>query len=249
MIAKNGTQNTLKGHEKHKPENPKALIFKESAFSGTSDTYSRPQKTPAAATPDPGIHKRLDKFSRAVIFAYSQDWPLTIGLTVSWDALLLAGEHDEGHCLGRDPWDREKYLRRELCRLSRHGKRPFVSLWGRDVGRRLGEHVHLSVYWPSGDLERVVRLISRVTGSRSEFVHAPYTIEPVARSVCGGWQINLNTRSQAGALDWASYIAHQHDKHTHAPNLQGRAFGISRAINAKAQRCAGFIPTVGEHHV
>jgi hypothetical protein len=57
-----------------------------------------------------------------------------------------------------------------------------------------------------------------------------------ARSVCGGWQLNMNTRKddKASALEWAEYIAGQHAKHPAQPEINGKAFGISEAIGKTA---------------
>lgn len=177
------------------------------------------------------------RFLEAVAFAYAMDSPLNIALTVSWDALLRAGEHNEGHCLGRGEWDRERYMRDELARLCRSEGLPFVALWGRDVGADMGSHVHLSMFWPSYKLAQLVAVIERVSGSKADFVLKPYTADTVARSVCGGWQINMNNREddKAGATEWAEYIAAQHDKHPVPPEIKGKAFGISQAIGRAAQ--------------
>ena len=185
------------------------------------------------------------QFGEAVAFAYAMDWPLNIGLTFTWAALQAAGEHNEGHCLGRNEWGREKYVRDELARLCRSEGLPFVALWGRDVGADMGSHVHLSMFWPSYKLARLVALLERITGSSAEFVLPPYTEIEIAgkikcapaRSVCGGWQIDMNNRKNAkeGSLEWATYISEQHAKHPVPPEIKGKAFGISEAIGKTAQ--------------
>ena len=177
------------------------------------------------------------RFRDAVTFAYAMDWPLNVALTITWDALLRAGEHYEGHCLGRDEWDRERYARDELARLCRSEDLPFVALWGRDVGADMGSHVHLSMFWPSYKLAQLVAVIERISGSSADFVLKPYAADTVARSVCGGWQINMNNRKddKAGATEWAEYIAAQHAKHPAPPEIKGKAFGISQAIGKAAQ--------------
>ena len=50
----------------------------------------------------------------------------------------------------------------------------------------------------------------------------------------------MNTRKddKASALEWAEYIAAQHKKHPHRPEIKGKAFGISEAIGKGAQECA-----------
>lgn len=189
--------------------------------------------------------ERLVRFKEAVAFAYAMDWPLNFGITLNWTALQAAGEHNEGHCLGRGEWDREKYARNELARMCLSGGLPFVALWGRDVGADMGSHVHFSMFWPSLKIARLVAEIERVSGSSADFVNPPYTeIEVngkmkavVARSVCGGWQIDMNNRrdDKAGAIEWAEYIAGQHAKHPVMPKIKGKAFGISQAIGKAAQ--------------
>lgn len=177
------------------------------------------------------------QFREAVAFAYAMDWPLTVGLTITWTALETAGEHNEGHCLGRDKWDREKYARKELARLCRSEDLPFVALWGRDVGADMGSHVHFSMFWPNYKLPQLVAMIERISGSSADFVLTPYAADVIARSVCGGWQINMNTRKddKQSALEWAEYIADQHAKHPAPPEIKGQAFGMSQAIGKAAQ--------------
>lgn len=191
----------------------------------------------------PSRHKRrverdrLARFRDAVVFAYAMDWPLNVGLTITWAALRAVGERNEGHCLGRGEWPREKYTRDELARLCRSEGLPFVALWGRDVGADMGSHVHLSMFWPSPKLTQLVAVIERISGSSADFVLKPYAADVVARSVCGGWQINMNTRKddKKSALEWADYIAAQHTKHPAPPEINGKAFGISEAIGKAAQ--------------
>ena len=180
------------------------------------------------------------RFQDAVSFAYSKDWPLTTAITVSWDALKQAGERNEGHCLGMASWDRERYLRKELARLCRSRGLPFAAIWGRDVGRVIGAHVHLSLFYPSWRLAELVTLIELLTGSLADFVQTPYVAPLVARSVCGGWRIDMNCRDKEGALSWADYICEQHDKHPDIPELKGKAFGVSVAIGHAAQKRAGW---------
>ena len=204
---------------------------------------ARPCPIVGEKSPRPSRHDRrrkrdkLVRFREAVAFAYAMDCPLNIGLTITWTALQTAGERNEGHCLGRGEWDREKYTRDELARLCRSEGLPFVALWGRDVGADMGSHVHLSIFWPSYKLARLVAVIERISGSSADFVLKPYAADVVARSVCGGWQINMNARKddKASAVEWAEYIAEQHDKHPAPPGIRGKAFGISEAIGKAAQ--------------
>lgn len=179
-------------------------------------------------------------FEAAVRFAYANDWPFVFAITVSWDALLQAGEHNEGHCLGLGEWEREQHLRKELARCRPDKSLPFVAVWGRDVGAKLGAHNHMSLSWPSAELDRLVAILERVTGSQAEFVRQPYSTDVVARSGCGGWQINsiMGAGHKESSLQWASYIAEQHSKHPTAPVLKGKAFGVSKAIGKSAREAA-----------
>ena len=181
------------------------------------------------------------EFQAAVEFAFKNDWPLNIAVTVTWSALVQAGEHNEGHCLGRDERSRESYLRKELARCRPNPSVPFVAIWGRDMGATLGAHTHLSLYWPSQHLGQLVVVLERVTGSTAEFVRQPYTQDVVARSKCGGWQINMSCRGdmQESARTWAGYISEQHAKHPALPTIKGQAFGVSRAIGKTAREATG----------
>lgn len=182
------------------------------------------------------------RFEQAVAFAYAMDWPINHGITVSWDALLRAGEHNEGHCLTRNDAERSQYLRSELARFCRSLGIPFAAFWGRDVGKMMGSHDHIGMFVPSPRRKQLVALIERITGSTAEFVIEGYCADTVARSVCGGWQIEINNWGKEGdkasALRWAGYIAEQHAKHPAPPDLKGKAFGISEAINKAAQERA-----------
>jgi hypothetical protein len=104
----------------------------------------------------------------------------------------------------------------------------------------MGSHVHLSIFWPSYRLAQLVAVIERISGSSADFVLKPYAADVTARSVCGGWQINMNNRKddKQSALEWAEYIAAQHDKHPAPPEIKGKAFGISEAIGKTAQERA-----------
>ncbi|MFT6773200.1 MAG: hypothetical protein ACJA1L_000909 [Paracoccaceae bacterium] len=180
---------------------------------------------------------RHARFREAAAFAFAMDLPLNTALTITWHALLTAGERNEGNCIGRDEQERERYIRKELARLCRNEGLPFAALWGRDIGHRMGAHVHILMFWPQSKLAKLIAVIERVSGSRATFVRKPYTADTVARSVCGGWQINMTARpnGRAGAMDFADYISEQHAKHPAPPDIKGKAFGISEAIGKAAQ--------------
>jgi hypothetical protein len=181
---------------------------------------------------------RTDNFRAAVSFAYEMDWPIYVCITITWSALIAAGEHNEGNCLGKSASERDTYLRREIARLARREGFPFVAIWGRDVGTVMGSHVHLGLFWPHYRLQPLLELIERITGSSPEYVKPAYEDQHVARSVCGGWQVDMNRRGKAGALNWSDYVSQQEDKHQCAPALSGKAYGVSEAIGRKAREAA-----------
>ncbi|CAM3976021.1 hypothetical protein PAYE108092_15845 [Paracoccus yeei] len=75
---------------------------------------------------------RLARFRDAALFAYAMDWPLNVGLTITWTALQVAGERNEGHCLGRGEWAREKYT---PCHIG--GERHWFLCPARGCGQRV----------------------------------------------------------------------------------------------------------------
>jgi hypothetical protein len=79
----------------------------------------------------------------ASALAFAMDLPPNGALTITWPALLTAGEHSEGHCLGRGEPDRARHVRKELARLYRNEGLPFAALWGRHIGRTMAAHVHI----------------------------------------------------------------------------------------------------------
>jgi hypothetical protein len=182
---------------------------------------------------------REEKFRAAAAFAHDMDWPLNVTTTITWSALVTHAKTvvRDGHCLGRH--DRSTHVRRELARLCRDESEKWAAIWGRDVGPVLGDHDHVFQFWPAHKIAKLVAKIERLTGSDAEFVLTPYAdpTKPVARSVCGGWQIVMNTRSAnvAGGIDNADYISGQHAKHPAAPIITGKAFGITESIGSAAQ--------------
>ena len=182
---------------------------------------------------------RVDNFQAAVSFVYAMDWPMNVTVTVTWSALISAGERNEGNCLGKPASARDTYLRRDIGRLARREGLPFVAIWGRDVGAVMGSHVHLGLFWPHYRLQPLLELIGRIAGSSPEYVKPAYEDQHVARSVCGGWQVDMNRRGKAGALDLSDYISQQEDKHHHAPTMPGKAYGVSEAIGKKVREAAG----------
>jgi hypothetical protein len=181
--------------------------------------------------------RRYQQAVSAVEFAYRMDWPLNCHLTITWHALVVAADVKEGHCLWRPPGRREAYVRTELARRLRALGLPFAAIWARDVGKRLGSHMHILIYWPTYLFEQFLRLIERLTGSRRAQATAARSRRCLARSECGGWMITAVDQHcvKAGALNVATYISSQREKHPVFSNT-AKAFGVSQALGPTARR-------------
>lgn len=181
--------------------------------------------------------RRYQQAVSAVEFAYRMDWPLNCHLTITWHALIVAADVKEGHCLWRPPGRREVYVRTELARRLRAIGLPFAAIWARDVGKRLGSHMHILIFWPTYFVEQFLRLVERLTGSPRAHATATRTRRCLARSECGGWMITVVDQRwvKAGALNVATYIASQREKHP-VFLFTGKAFGVSQSLGPAARR-------------
>jgi len=183
---------------------------------------------------------RATRFAKAVEAAFNNDWPLTVAMTINWTALRLAGEHNEGHALGMADWVRDKYTRRELarCRPTVNSEQiPFVAIWARAIGPRLGLHTHYALFWPSANIIELSNLVARITGSSAAFNRAPYTYDEVSRSICHGWQIKMTNASdqKQAAIGWVGYLADQRSSHDSKTLLEGNKFGISKQLSCQVK--------------
>lgn len=191
------------------------------------------------------VRLRAERFARAVDWAFASDWPLTVAMTINWTALRYAGEHNWGHALGMADWGREKYTRKELarCRPKVNGVQiPFVAIWGREVGARLGLHTHYALFWPSKDILLLVHLLVRITGSSAAFIRPPYAGGEVSRSTCYGWQIKMISAldQRTAAHGWVDYIANQAVQSNSQKRIAGNAFGMSKALSERGILRWGF---------
>lgn len=100
----------------------------------------------------------------------------------------------------------------------------------------MGSSVHLSLFWPSYTLARLVIMIERASCSYAVFVLPSYTADIVARSIFGRWKINMKNRKsyKSSTFKWAEYISALHAKHLAPPEIKDQAFGISQAIEKTA---------------
>ena len=155
-------------------------------------------------------------------------------------SIALAGEKNEGHCLGRSDGKREEYVRSELRREANRLGFDFALLYGREVGTGHGIHTHLYQFWPSRHLDDLVAVLERITGSPAEYTRPAYREATAARSVCGGWQVDMNTRldTSESVTDYAAYLT-KWGAQAH-PAIQGKAYGVSQSISRTARKLHGF---------
>jgi hypothetical protein len=225
-----------------------------------SPTTSKPEsrRSPAQAREQRRVLKdRRANFDEATCFAYRMDWPLNMALTINWDSLIQAGEHNEGHCLGRDQASREAYLRRELarCRMKVTNVPVLIAIWGRAIGRQKGLHTHIAIFWPRRDLESLIDLLERVCGSPRRPMEQPHPADALMRSgneayppntlaisSCRGWLVQgiYGSSQLSGARKLTEYIADQSEKHPFRVDLKGKAFGVSESIGPRARAAHGY---------
>lgn len=184
------------------------------------------------------VKDRYTNFNEAALFAYEMGWPINVALTITWAALVQAGSRNEGHCLAMGEAEKDTYLRNELarCRLRIPGVPNFVAIWGRDVGSRMGLHVHMGLFWPHRDMAKLVNVLERVTGSEMGPDPRKKPIGYYAGSACGGWQLKNVLNGLPGALGWINYIAAQDQKHPTRVKIEGKSFGVSQSIGPAARR-------------
>lgn len=200
------------------------------------------QHTPQARERRRVVKDRVANFEAAARHAYEIDRPLTLAITINWTALIQAGERNAGHCLGRDEGAREAYLRAELsrCRPKTAPSTPFVAVWGRDIGHRMGIHTHIGLHCSfrhPDHLAALVAMLERICGSSVAPCVGWADDNVLAESFCKGWQVKriYGDTLLSGALRWVNYIARQWERHNEWPNLEGKAFGVSHAIGPAAR--------------
>ena len=173
------------------------------------------------------LHKTRDaKLKRIFKKADQIDLPLNIAITISWDALIQAGERNEGHLLGGCHKKRQAKLFRRFRHLSNSRGRNLSYVWVSDFGARFGEHLHLALFWPRYDIETLLFLCVAVFGSKLDDT---WDGHPKSfRSVCGGWMVRFAEPRPDMRYGWAAYMSDQVLKHNAHPG--GRRFGCSRNL-------------------
>ena len=173
------------------------------------------------------LHKCRDT-KLAYIFKTADeiDCPLNIAITISWDALIQAGERNEGHILGDSPRRRQAKLFRRFRYLSKSCGRDLSYVWVSDVGVRFGEHLHIALFWPRYDIKTLSWLCAALLGSGLD---ESWEGQPKGfRSVCGGWMLRFAEPRTDLRFGWAKYMSDQVIKHNSYDG--GRCFGHSRNL-------------------
>lgn len=214
------------------------------------DLVERRENTPAAPPPPARLRlpdarerratqakeerrqRQRASFADSAAFAYFMGWPLSMRVTVTWDRCFW-GDRDPGHVLTKPDRERSERLRDALDRRLRKDGLAFACTWSRDVGGKLGHHIHLGLYWPL-PLKELAWLLARLTGSRPSSDRLPRAV--LAQSECKGWQVKGNTARDEipSAIRWTDYQLDQTPRHLVMPKLEGKLLGVSRAIDAKA---------------
>ena len=99
-----------------------------------------------------------------------------------------------------------------------------IYIWVKSVGARMGEHIHLALFWPFSHFIDLVHLMQNLLGSDVDH-DVPSRDIYYARSHCRGWEIKPINGGLSGALRWGHYLAEQHVKHNDLS--KGRSMGCS----------------------
>lgn len=225
------------------PEGLLSNILKQDQHLTTLPAAASPSPTPRPRPPD-ARERRASRskeerqqrqranFTDAAAFAYFNDWPLNMRITVTWDVCTF-GDRNHGHILGKPDKERCETLRSAIRKRLRKQEEPFACICARDTGGKRGQHIHLALYWPL-PLEELVWLLSDLTGSLPSSGRLPGGV--VAQSECHGWQIKRNTALEEipSALRWAEYLLGQEQRHLIMPSIEGKLLGVSRDIGTAA---------------
>lgn len=175
----------------------------------------------------------------AARFSWQQGWPLCYLITLTWPKLVAIGECNEGHILGKAEPERSNRFRKRLGRVAKELGFVAAWVWSLAYGRSEGVHMHMYLFWPSKHIERLKREVERLTGDtrkRDNFVQSKLL------SQSGGWSIVRRWKDSGieGSIRAAIYVASQIESHSGVLQPNGKAFGMSAAINKAAQRRDGF---------
>lgn len=141
---------------------------------------------------------------------------------------------------------------------------PWVAIWVREWGgakaRHPGEHWHIGFHLPAAPLAELPHQVSAWTSERPDAAFRPCSEKGYAQSEHGSWHIGRARRGGRGPEGVAAYFGKAEpntvrryrkrcpnrdkprpDKYGGAGPIEGRRFGVSRAIDLKAQTDAGFV--------
>ena len=166
-------------------------------------------------------HHRIEKF---LMEAATADATPNFALTIVWHALQTAGDRRDGHILGMPPAKRQEHLMRKIRTLAKQLGFSAVYVWVTSVGAKMGDHMHMALYWRSSAFLNLVNLMQQILGSDVDH-EVQLNSQNSARSCCKGWEVKEITGGLSGALRWGNYMAYQKSKHQDTSS--GRRLGFS----------------------
>ena len=199
---------------------------KEKSNLGKTDTYSNSKKDISRKL------LRTSKRRKTRIAAFLQkaealDVKPNFAVTIVWHALQTAGDRHDGHILGMQPAKRQEHLMRKIRTLAKQLGFSAVYVWVTSVGAKMGDHLHMALYWRYSDFLDLVNLLQRILGSDVDH-EADLNRRHITRSCCRGWEIKEIIGGLSGALRWGRYMASQQFKHQ--DKSSGRRMGTSLSL-------------------
>ena len=145
-------------------------------------------------------------------------------LTIVWHALKTAGDRRDGNILGMPTHKRQEHFLRKIRTLAQRLGFSVIYVWIRSVGSRMGEHLHMALYWRHSAFLDLIKLMEVTLGSDVDH-EAKSRAQFYGRSQCRGWEIKQILGGISGAFRWGEYLARQRIKHNDLSS--GRRMGCS----------------------
>ena len=187
-------------------------------------TYS---KKKANYLTERSIKRRQHRIEKFLTEAEAADVTPNFAVTIVWHALQTAGDRHDGHILGMQAAKRQEHLMRKIRTLAKHLGFSAVYVWVTSVGAKMGDHLHMALYWRHSAFLDLINLLQQILGSDVDH-EAEVNRCQTARSCCRGWEIKQIIGGQSGALRWGRYMASQQFKHQ--DNSSGRRMGTSLSL-------------------
>ena len=168
--------------------------------------------------------RRQHRIEMFLTEAAAADVTPNFAVTIVWHALQAAGDRRDGHILGMESGKRQEHLMRKIRTLAKQLGFSAVYVWVTSVGAKMGDHLHMALYWRYSASLDLVNLLQQILGSDVDH-EADVNRRHVARSCCKGWEIKEIIGGLSGALRWGRYMASQQFKHQ--DNSTGRRMGVS----------------------